>query len=73
MNHSEKKKSNTYVLQAPPPTEPSIPPSIYWIELRNDQEVEWQWTNFPDGNGVVTGYKIIQRKAQATCGETSET
>lgn len=62
MNHPEKQKSNTYVLQAPPPTDPSLPTSIYSIELRNDQEVRWQWTELPDGNRVVTGYKIIQGK-----------
>jgi hypothetical protein len=41
MNHPEKPKSNTYTVQAPPPTDPLILPSIYSIELRNDQEVEW--------------------------------
>lgn len=60
MNHPEKQKSNTYTVQAPPPTDSSILPSIYSIELRNDQEVEWQWTELSDGNRVVIGYKIIQ-------------
>jgi hypothetical protein len=64
MNYLELEKrleSNTYIVQAPPPTDLSILPSIYWIKLRNGQEVEWQWTELPDGNRVVTGYKIIQQ------------
>jgi hypothetical protein len=52
---------NTYIEKAPPPSDPSIIPSIYAIELQNNQKVEWVWTQLPDGNRVVTGYKIISR------------
>ena len=62
MNHLEQTKRNTYVLPAPAPTDSSILPSIYWIEVRNDQNVEWQWTELPDGNRVVTNYKIIEKE-----------
>ena len=64
LNPQEKKTSNTRVVEAPPPTDSSILPSIYSIELRDDQEVEWQWTQLPDNNRVVTGYKLIYRKAR---------
>ena len=63
LNYPEKKKSQTYIVQAPPPSDPSLIPSIYWIELRDDQEVEWQWTELPDGTRVVTGYRLTFRKA----------
>jgi hypothetical protein len=63
MDYLEQTKENTYVLYAPPPTDSSILPSIYWIEVRNDQNVEWQWLELPDGNQVVTNYKIIEKNS----------
>lgn len=62
MDYLEQAQKNTYIVPAPPPTDLSIIPSIYWIEVRNDQDVEWQWTELPDGNRVVTNYKIIQKE-----------
>jgi hypothetical protein len=53
--------SKKHIVYAPPPTDPSLEPSIYWIEVPGDQAVEWQWTRLPDGNGVVTGYKLIEK------------
>ena len=52
---------DTYIEKAPPPTDPSIIPSIHSIELQINQTVEWLWTDLPDGNRVVTGYKIISK------------
>ena len=52
---------HTYIEKAPPPSSPSIIPSIYSIELQMNQKVEWLWTDLPDGNRVVTGYKIITK------------
>jgi hypothetical protein len=57
-------ESKTYIYMAPPPTDPEIIPSIYSIELREDQEVEWHWTHLPDGNAVVTGYKIREKNRE---------
>jgi hypothetical protein len=53
---------DTYIIQAPPPTDSSIIPSIYWIELALDRAVEWLWTVLLDGNRVVTGYKVIPKE-----------
>ncbi|MCW6035996.1 hypothetical protein K4A83_06880 [Spirulina subsalsa FACHB-351] len=49
-------------IPAPPPTDPSIPPSIFGIELEGDRDVEWQWLNLPNGHRVVTGYRVVQRR-----------
>jgi hypothetical protein len=46
------------IVLAPPPSTSSIPPSIYSIEINEDEEVEWHWLDLPDGNRVVTNYKI---------------
>lgn len=56
------KDRETHIIQAPLPTDSSILPSIYWIELALDQAVEWLWTVLPDGNRVVTGYKVIGKE-----------
>jgi hypothetical protein len=59
MNQIEKtEEKNTYICYAPPPTDPSIAPSIYYIEVTVGIQVEWQWTHLPDGNRVVTDYKL---------------
>jgi hypothetical protein len=50
------------IVKTPAPSDPSIIPSIYCIELDCDEEVEWQWLELPDGNRVVTNYKIICKK-----------
>jgi hypothetical protein len=56
------KDRETYIIHAPPPTDSAIMPSIYWIELAIDQAVEWLWTVLPDGNRVVTGYRVIPKQ-----------
>ncbi|MEC4894585.1 MAG: hypothetical protein SAL07_14230 [Oscillatoria sp. PMC 1051.18] len=61
MNQPKQAQINKRIVKAPAPSDPSIPPSIYYIEIRPDYEVEWKWTVFPDGNRVVTGYQLIQK------------
>jgi hypothetical protein len=62
MNLKHLPKEDKKVVEAPPPSDPSIIPSIYCIELDEDQEVEWHWLELPDGNRVVTDYKIVCKK-----------
>jgi hypothetical protein len=31
------------------------------VALQADEEVEWVWTHYPNGQSVVTGYEIIQK------------
>jgi hypothetical protein len=55
-------KENKKIVMTPLPSDPSIIPSIYCIELDCDEEVEWHWLELPNGNRVVTDYKIICKK-----------
>ena len=56
------------VVYAPPPTDSSIFTSIDSIEINEDEEVEWKWLELPDGNRVVTNYKILsQAESQHNC------
>ena len=41
--------------------EVNIPSSVISVELKENEEVEWIWTIYPDGQRVVTGYNIIQK------------
>ncbi len=50
------------IVYAPPPSDSSLLPSIYSIEINEDEEVEWQWLELPDGNRVVTNYKILSKQ-----------
>ncbi|NJM89326.1 MAG: hypothetical protein HC847_21345 [Hydrococcus sp. RU_2_2] len=59
----QQETKKTYICYAPPPSDASIIPSIYCIEVEEDIEVEWLWTTFSDGNRVVTGYQLIQKQS----------
>ncbi len=50
------------IVYAPPPTASYLFTSIYSIEINEDEEVEWQWLELPDGNRVVTNYKILKKQ-----------
>lgn len=49
------------IVCAPQPTPVAISASIISVELGEDEEVEWQWTHFPDGRSMATGYSIIKK------------
>lgn len=63
MNSQQKNKK---VVDAPPPSNSSLFTSIYSIEISEDEEVEWHWLELPDGNRVVTDYKIISQPKNQT-------
>ena len=39
----------------------NIPSTVISVELNENEEVEWIWTTYQNGQRVVTGYKIIQK------------
>jgi hypothetical protein len=62
MNEISDSSNQKKVVAAPPPTDSEIIPSIYSIEIDVEEEVEWQWLELPDGNRVVTNYKVIHKE-----------
>ncbi len=42
-------------------TATNIPSTVISVELNENEEVEWVWTTYPDGQTVVTGYNIVQK------------
>jgi hypothetical protein len=73
MNQQQRTRSSTRVIYPPLPTDPAIFPSIFSLEIREELEVEWQWTHFPDGNGVVTGYRLFLREDFQPASEECQT
>lgn len=61
MHSSNNTHDDTRIIFAPPPSDPKIPPSIYYVQVKNHLDVQWQWTTLPDGNRVVTDYQLIQK------------
>ena len=39
----------------------NIPSTIISVELNENEEVEWIWATYQNGQRVVTGYNIIQK------------
>ncbi|MGK7899754.1 MAG: hypothetical protein AB4372_40585 [Xenococcus sp. (in: cyanobacteria)] len=58
INSQIRQKKTVY---APPPTASYLFSSIYSIEINEDEEIEWQWLELPDGNRVVINYKILSK------------
>jgi hypothetical protein len=62
-NSQEKKR----IVTAPQPSllfnlnTVNIPSSIISVELKENEEVEWIWTSYPNGQRVITGYNIIEK------------
>ena len=38
----------------------NIPSTVISVELNENEEVEWFWTTYDNGQRVVTGYDIIE-------------
>lgn len=68
MNRSQQTSSAVRVVYPPQPTDPSIPASIFSLEIHEELEVEWQWTHLPDGNSVVTGYRLFPKGQNSLAG-----
>ena len=39
----------------------NIPSTVISVELKENEEVQWLWTIYPDGQKIVTGYNIIKK------------
>ena len=42
-------------------TATNIPSTVLSVELNENEQVEWIWTTYSNGQRVVTGYNIIQK------------
>lgn len=42
-------------------TATNIPSTVISVELNVNEDVEWIWTTYQNGQRVVTGYNVIQK------------
>lgn len=61
MNSYSHPQKETRIVFAPLPSNPEIPPSIYYVEVANHLDVQWCWTALPDGSQVVTDYRLVTK------------
>jgi hypothetical protein len=60
MLSKQRQTIKTKIVYAPLPTDLDIIPSIISIEIQEEYDIQWFWTDLPNGNRVVTNYKIIK-------------
>jgi hypothetical protein len=46
------------IVVSPPPSNPRLRSTVQSVQCSEDEEVEWQWTETPEGR-IVTGYRIV--------------
>jgi hypothetical protein len=59
------------IVLAPAPSNPQLRSTVQNVQCTEDEEVEWHWTETPEGR-IVTGYRIVAaaqaRAADAAAG-----
>jgi len=48
------------VVSAPAPSNPRLYSTVLNVECAEDEDVEWQWTETPEGR-FVSGYNVVPR------------
>lgn len=48
------------ILAAPAPSSPHLPQGVVTVECGKDEEVEWIWTDTPEGR-FVSGFQIVKK------------
>lgn len=66
MNHDTPSAKPKRTVTAPITATFSGSSPVLSVELEMDEDVEWQWTHLPNGESIVTGYKIIKKEKPET-------
>jgi hypothetical protein len=62
MNEQDSNRKTHRVVPAPPPSNPRLYSTVLSVECAEDEEIEWQWTETPEGR-FVSGYRLVLRLA----------
>jgi hypothetical protein len=65
MEGTENTSNETRVVQPPASDVVYGTSPVFSVELKPDEEVEWQWTHLAGGRSVVTGYTIRKKEPEA--------
>ena len=55
------------VVVSPQSTQPIVSGTILYVELEDDESVEWLWSHFSDRPSMITGYIIIKNADEHPC------
>ena len=61
MNKEDEKTPQKQVVLAPQSHASIASGSVLSVEIDSDEDVEWQWMHFPNGQSAVMGYKIAKK------------
>ena len=59
--------TNRRIIAAPAPSHPDLRSTVINVHCAADEDVEWQWTETPNGR-YVSGYRLVPRKQSAVRG-----
>jgi hypothetical protein len=62
MSEQDSNRKTRRVVPAPPPSNPRLYSTVLSVECAEDEEIEWQWTETPEGR-FVSGYHLVPRLA----------
>ena len=63
MNES-KPRQRRHLVVTPAPSTPRLRSAVRNIECAEDEDVEWDWTQAPEGR-FVSGYRVVPRLSKS--------
>jgi len=58
-------QEKTRVVVAPQVGSSDKSAQVISVELKEDEDVFWKWTHYPDGTSAVTGYEVIKKSERS--------
>jgi len=65
---SSEKRDRRRLVTAPPPSHPGLHTTVLNVECADDEDVEWLWTETPEGR-FVSDYQLVPRLKLLTKGK----
>ena len=69
----EQTNNSSRVVYAPAASGTDPSSGVISVVLNEGEDVQWQWTHFPDGSSAVTGYEIVKIEPKVESSEKDVT
>jgi hypothetical protein len=66
VNMNSQTDEKTRFVQSPVMDATQSSSSVFNVELKENEDVQWIWTHHPNGQSVVMGYKILNKDSGKT-------
>jgi hypothetical protein len=66
VNMNPQAEEKRYFVQPPVMNITQSASSVFNVELKENEDVEWMWMHYPNGQSVITGYNIINKDSAKT-------